>query len=118
MAGVHYQTAKISERELNQETLMLGHGYDPSLFEGSVKPPVFLPPHLRLPDRGAGPRLFRLYGMDGRRALPEEKPPGLIYSRFNHANLEIVEDRLAVLRLTTSKLDRAHGKRTGEGDTS
>jgi hypothetical protein len=27
---------------LNAETLMLGYGYDPSLSEGSVKPPVFL----------------------------------------------------------------------------
>src|SRR6202023_2042042 len=33
---------KIGEHELNAETLMLGYGYDPSLSEGSVKPPVFL----------------------------------------------------------------------------
>jgi methionine-gamma-lyase len=32
----------------------------------------------------------------GRRAPPIDGEPGLIYSRFNHPNLEIVEDRLAL----------------------
>jgi methionine-gamma-lyase len=34
--------------------------------------------------------------MAGRQATPSNGPPGLIYSRFNHPNSEIVEDRLAV----------------------
>lgn len=31
----------IGDHVLSPETLMLGYGYDPSLSEGSVKPPVF-----------------------------------------------------------------------------
>ena len=42
MATARYHKVKIGEHELNAETLMLGYGYDPSLSEGSVKPPVFL----------------------------------------------------------------------------
>jgi methionine-gamma-lyase len=42
MAMARYHKAKIGEHELKPETLMLGYGYDPSLSEGSVKPPVFL----------------------------------------------------------------------------
>ncbi len=44
MATARYHKVKIGEHELNAETLMLGYGYDPSLSEGSVKPPVLLPP--------------------------------------------------------------------------
>ena len=42
MATARYHKVKIGEHDLNAETLMLGYGYDPSLSEGSVKPPVFL----------------------------------------------------------------------------
>jgi hypothetical protein len=42
MATARYHKVKIGEHELNAETLMLGYGYDPSLSEGSVKPPMFL----------------------------------------------------------------------------
>ena len=42
MDTARYHKVKIGEHELNAETLMLGYGYDPSLSEGSVKPPVFL----------------------------------------------------------------------------
>ena len=34
--------------------------------------------------------------MAGRRAPPIDGQAGLVYSRFNHPNLEIVEDRLAI----------------------
>ena len=42
MATARYHKVKIGDHELNAETLMLAYGYDPSLSEGSVKPPVFL----------------------------------------------------------------------------
>ena len=35
-------------------------------------------------------------GQAGRRAPPVDEQAGLVYSRFNHPNLEIVEDRLAI----------------------
>ena len=32
----------IGNRRLAPETLMMGHGFDPALSEGSLKPPIFL----------------------------------------------------------------------------
>lgn len=42
--------------------------------------------------------------MVGRRAPPVDGQPGLVYSRFNHPNLEIVEDRLAIYEKAESGL--------------
>ena len=33
---------EIGGRRLSPETLMMGHGFDPALSEGSLKPPIFL----------------------------------------------------------------------------
>lgn len=33
---------EIDGRPLKPATLMMGHGYDPTLSEGSLKPPIFL----------------------------------------------------------------------------
>ena len=35
--------------------------------------------------------------VSGRKPLPQGESAGLVYSRFNHPNLEIVEDRLSLL---------------------
>ena len=80
MAYNRYHKDRIGNHKLKPETLMLGYGYDPTLSEGAVKPPVFLtstfvfnsaehgkeffdyvagrrePPQ----GRGRGPRLFPL----------------------------------------------------------
>jgi cystathionine beta-lyase/cystathionine gamma-synthase len=45
----------------------------------------------------------------GRRAPPVEGQTGLVYSRFNHPNLEIVEDRLAIHEKAASGLVFASG---------
>ena len=42
MAQNRYHKDRIGNRKLKPETLMLGYGYDPTLSEGAVKPPVFL----------------------------------------------------------------------------
>jgi methionine-gamma-lyase len=94
MAMARYHKAKIGEHELRPETLMLGYGYDPSLSEGSVKPPVFLTSTFVFQTAEQGRDFFDY--LAGRRAPPIDGEPGLIYSRFNHPNLEIVEDRLAL----------------------
>jgi methionine-gamma-lyase len=73
---------------------MLGYGYDPQLSEGSVKPPVFLTSTFVFRTAEDGRDFFDY--MSGRQATPQDGSPGLIYSRFNHPNSEIVEDRLAV----------------------
>lgn len=107
MAGVRYHKAKIGERELKPETLMLGYGYDPSLSEGSVKPPVFLTSTFVFQTAEQGRDFFDY--MAGRRAPPGEGRAGLIYSRFNHPNLEIVEDRLAIYEKAEGGLVFASG---------
>ncbi len=81
----------MSPRNLKPSTLMMGHGYDPTLSEGSLKPPVFLTSTFVFPNAAAGKRHFE--GVTGKRPGGSE---GLVYSRFNGPNQEILEDRLAV----------------------
>jgi methionine-gamma-lyase len=89
-----YHKVRIGNRALRPQTLMLGYGYDPSLSEGSAKPPVFLTSTFVFRTAEEGRDFFDY--TTGRRAPPPEGRSGLVYSRFNHPNLEIVEDRLAV----------------------
>ena len=82
---------QIGNRKLNPQTLMLGYGFDPELSEGSLKPPIFLTSTFVFENAAAGKRFFE--GVTGKRPGGAE---GLIYSRFNGPNQEILEDRLAV----------------------
>ncbi|MEN3745742.1 cystathionine gamma-synthase family protein [Sphingomonas sp. HF-S3] len=82
---------EVGGRKLKPSTLMMGHGYDPVLSEGSLKPPVFLTSTFVFPNAAAGKRHFE--GVTGKRPGGAE---GLVYSRFNGPNQEILEDRLAV----------------------
>src|ERR1700719_4996902 len=94
MATARYHKVKIGEHELNAETLMLGYGYDPALSEGSVKPPIFLTSTFVFQSAEDGRDFFDY--VSGRKKAPAEGGAGLVYSRFNHPNSEIVEDRLAI----------------------
>lgn len=85
------ETEAIGGRKLKPATLMMGHGYDPMLSEGSLKPPIFLTSTFVFPNAAAGKRHFE--GVTGKRPGGAE---GLVYSRFNGPNQEILEDRLAV----------------------
>lgn len=73
---------------------MLGYGYDPMLSEGAVKPPVFLTSTFVFGTAEEGRDFFDYVA--GRKTPPAGAGAGLIYSRFNHPNSEIVEDRLAI----------------------
>lgn len=84
----------IGDRKLHPETQMLNYGYDPRLSEGAVKPPVFLTSTFVFNSAEEGRDFFDY--VSGRRQPPEGKSGGLVYSRFNHPNSEIVEDRLAI----------------------
>jgi methionine-gamma-lyase len=94
MTGKRPLTDRLGNHTLHPETLMLGYGYDPQLSEGSVKPPVFLTSTFVFRTAEDGRDFFDY--MTGRQATPKDGSAGLIYSRFNHPNSEIVEDRLAV----------------------
>jgi methionine-gamma-lyase len=84
----------IGNHTLHPETLMLNYGYDPQLSEGAVKPPVFLTSTFVFRTAEDGKDFFDF--VSGRREPPEGMGAGLVYSRFNHPNSEIVEDRLSV----------------------
>jgi methionine-gamma-lyase len=90
----------IGNHMLHPETLMLTYGYDPQLSEGAIKPPVFLTSTFVFRTAEDGQDFFDYVA--GRREPPEGMGAGLVYSRFNHPNSEIVEDRLAVYERTES----------------
>ena len=94
MAKDQYHRDRIGNRKLMPETLMLGYGYDPQLSEGAVKPPIFLTSTFVFKSAEDGKDFFDY--VSGRREPPAGEAAGLVYSRFNHPNSEIVEDRLKV----------------------
>jgi methionine-gamma-lyase len=85
------QPKTIAGRALKSSTLMMGHGYDPVLSEGALKPPIFLTSTFCFENAAAGKTFFE--HITGKRAGPAE---GLVYGRFNGPNQEILEDRLSV----------------------
>jgi methionine-gamma-lyase len=94
MAAPRPSKTHIGNHALKPETLMLSYGYDPALSEGAVKPPVFLTSTFVFGSAEEGRDFFDY--VSGRKKPPAGSAAGLVYSRFNHPNSEIVEDRLAV----------------------
>ncbi|MBS0483072.1 MAG: cystathionine gamma-synthase family protein [Proteobacteria bacterium] len=81
----------LGNHPLSPETLMMGYGYDPMLSEGSLKAPIFLTSTFAFPSAADGKRFFE--GITGKRPGGTD---GLVYSRFNGPNQQILEGRLAV----------------------
>jgi methionine-gamma-lyase len=83
----------IGNHKLDPSTLMMGYGFDPALSEGSLKPPIFLTSTFVFEKAEDGKRFFEgitnKHGSGG-------KAEGLVYSRFNGPNQEILEDRLKI----------------------
>jgi len=102
MAYNRYHKDRIGNHKLKPETLMLGYGYDPTLSEGAVKPPVFLTSTFVFNSAEHGKEFFDYVA--GRKEPPKGEAAGLVYSRFNHPNAEIVEDRLAIFEEAESGL--------------
>jgi methionine-gamma-lyase len=94
MSEDSYHKDRIANRKLHPETLMMGYGYSPAMSEGSLKPPVFLTSTFVFENAQQGKDFFDLTA--GRRHLKPGEKSGLVYSRFNHPNMEILEDRLAI----------------------
>ncbi|MHB8475642.1 MAG: cystathionine gamma-synthase family protein [Steroidobacteraceae bacterium] len=89
-----YHKRKIGKHVLKPETQMMGFGYDPSLSEGSLKPPIFLTSTFVFKTAQDGKDFFDF--TSGRREPGAGQASGLVYSRFNNPNLEVLEDRLAL----------------------
>ena len=79
----------IGNHKLHPETMMMGFGFDPQLSEGSLKPPIFCTSTFVFESAADGKRFFE--GITGKRPGGAE---GLVYSRFNGPNQEILESRL------------------------
>ncbi len=94
MSDQRWRKRFLGNRPLAPETLMMGYGYDPFLSERSLKPPVFHTSTFVFGTAQDGKAFFELaYGL--RQKRPNEEP-GLIYSRINNPDLEMLEDRLAI----------------------
>ncbi len=89
-----YTERAIGDHELRPESLMMGYGYRPEWSEGAIKCPIFQTSTFAFPTAEDGKAFFQIaYGL--REEGPRETP-GLIYSRLNNPDLEILEDRLTL----------------------
>lgn len=84
----------MDKKKISPESLMMSHGYKPELSEGAIKCPIFQTSTFVFDDAEHGKAFFEVaYGL--REQEPNEEL-GLIYSRLNNPDLEILEDRLCV----------------------
>lgn len=84
----------IAGHELHPESLMMGYGYRPEWSEGALKSPIFQTSTFVFKNAEAGKQFFQAaYGLQ--KTGPSERL-GLIYSRLNNPDLEILEDRLTL----------------------
>src|SRR5260370_3141268 len=105
MTDSHYRF--IGNRALSPEPLMMGYAYYPFLSERSLKPPIFQTSTFVSRSAQDGKEFFELaYGL--RQKRPNEEP-GLIYSRINNPDLEMLEDRLAIWDQAEASLVFASG---------
>ncbi|MGZ8754892.1 MAG: aminotransferase class I/II-fold pyridoxal phosphate-dependent enzyme, partial [Acidimicrobiia bacterium] len=84
----------ISQEHLHPESLMMGYGYKPEWSEGALKSPIFQTSTFVFETAEEGKAFFEV-ATGQRPSRPGEKT-GLIYSRLNNPDLEIVEDRLTL----------------------
>ena len=76
------------------ESLMMSYGYKPELSEGAVKPPLFQTSTFVFKNAEEGKNFFEIaYGI---REKHQNEELGLIYSRINNPDLEILENRLSL----------------------
>lgn len=81
-------------KKMRPESLMMSFGYKPSLSEGAIKCPIFQTSTFVFNTAMEGKRFFELaYGLREKDAGEEL---GLIYSRLNNPDLEILENRLCL----------------------
>lgn len=94
MTSARKPEAFIHGKALRPESLMSSYGYDPKLSEGSLKIPIFQTSTFVFKSAEEGKGFFELaYGL---REPRSNEQLGLIYSRLNNPDLEILEDRLTL----------------------
>lgn len=80
--------------QFHPESLMMTHGYKPEWSEGAVKCPIFQTSTFVFKNAEEGKAFFEVaYGI---REQEKDEKMGLIYSRLNNPDLEILENRLCL----------------------
>jgi methionine-gamma-lyase len=80
--------------KMRPESLMMTFGYKPELSEGSLKCPIFQTSTFVFNSAMEGKRFFEVaYGIS---EAKKDEELGLIYSRLNNPDLEILENRLCL----------------------
>lgn len=82
------------EHKMKPESLMMSYGYKPEWSEGAIKCPIFQTSTFVFKNAEEGKAFFEVaYGL---REKTEGEQLGLIYSRINNPDLEILENRLCL----------------------
>jgi len=81
-------------KKIHPESAMMTHGYDPASARGSIKTPIYQTSTFVFETAEDGKAFFEI--SQGKRAPNADGQNGLIYSRLNNPNLEIVEARLCL----------------------
>jgi methionine-gamma-lyase len=82
------------DKKMKPESLMMSYGYKPELSEGAIKCPIFQTSTFVFKSAEEGKAFFEVaYGL---RQKNEGEELGLIYSRINNPDLEILENRLTL----------------------
>ncbi|MCH8546571.1 MAG: cystathionine gamma-synthase family protein [Cryomorphaceae bacterium] len=79
---------------MKPESLMMTHGYNPEWSEGAIKAPIFQTSTFVFKTAEEGKRFFAM--AYGKLEKPLDEPMGLIYSRINNPNMQILEERMAL----------------------
>jgi methionine-gamma-lyase len=90
----HNGAHSVTHVTAHPESLMMSYGYRPDWSQGAIKCPIFQTSTFVFKTAEEGKAFFEIaYGL--RKQGPREKM-GLIYSRINNPDLEILEDRLTL----------------------
>ncbi|HEY0898841.1 MAG TPA: cystathionine gamma-synthase family protein [Sphingobacteriaceae bacterium] len=84
----------MENRKMKPESLMMSYGYKPELSEGAIKCPIFQTSTFVFRSAQDGKAFFEV--AYGHREKAEGEEMGLIYSRINNPDLEILENRLTL----------------------
>lgn len=79
---------------MKPESLMMSYGYKPAWSEGAIKCPIFQTSTFVFKSAEEGKAFFEI--AYGQREKNESEQLGLIYSRLNNPDLEILENRLTL----------------------
>src|SRR3972149_102199 len=82
------------KNKMKPESLMMSYGYKPALSEGAIKSPIFQTSTFVFKTAEEGKAFFEIAYGHRQKKIGEEI--GLIYSRINNPDLEILENRLTL----------------------